>query len=399
MKYSHSEVKTGIVVVAALAVFLTLIVILGKFEQLFREKYDVVFLFSQVAGLKEGAPVRYGGVDIGYVYYIDDRVERAETGEEIFLVELHSKIDSRYKLTSGDKATIGSRITGDAWVEVQPGEGRILEDGDELLGTPGYTLTEIQDKLVHYMDSVEGFFRENRAKVADTIENVRQATEDMKSASARFREIVEVDVKSVLTDAKESAAGVKEVVAENKEKASAAISDFKETSENIKSASAELKDIIEANRGRIESIVARLEDTSEKVGNAADRIEEFSVASKDILAENRTNIKRTVSNLRDTAANLKFASDDLRRHPWKLLHRPNKQEMDEWAVYAAAIDFSNGAQHLGNAFYDLSGALTAHEKLTPEQAQELQEILERTKALLDDFAEYEQGFYEKLTGK
>jgi len=399
MKYSHSEVKTGIVVLAALAVLLALIIILGNFEDLFREKYRVVFLFSQVAGLREGAPVRYGGVDIGYVSHIDDRVEQDEQGNKAFLVELHSKIDGRYKLTSGDQARIGSRITGDVWVEVVPGAGDLLRDGDELRGAPGYTLPELQDKLVYYMDSIEVFFRENKTKVAETIDNVQKATEELKASSESFKELLEVDAKAAISDAKDAAADIKDIVASKKDAVSSAVSNFEGGARNFKEASSGVKEIVEANKGRIDAVIANLEGISKKLSEAADTIEEFSTTSRDVLLENRANIKRTVANLRDTAANLKFTSDDLRRNPWKLLRRPKKQEMDEWAIYAAAVDFSKGAQNLSEAFYELSAAVSAQQELTPEQAQQLKEVLGRTKELLEDFSKYEESFYKKLTGK
>ena len=65
------QVKVGIFVIVGLALVMLSIFLIGTTKQLWEPKVDFKTAFQDVAGLKPGAPVRMGGLDIGQVTGVD----------------------------------------------------------------------------------------------------------------------------------------------------------------------------------------------------------------------------------------------------------------------------------------------------------------------------------------
>jgi phospholipid/cholesterol/gamma-HCH transport system substrate-binding protein len=61
------QLKVGIFVIAGLALTMVAIFLIGNTSQLWKSKVDYRTTFQDVAGLKPGAPVRMGGLDVGQV--------------------------------------------------------------------------------------------------------------------------------------------------------------------------------------------------------------------------------------------------------------------------------------------------------------------------------------------
>ena len=62
MKRPTTEVNAGIFIVATLFLFTVSIWVLGSERQLFSIQYEYQAAFRDVGGLREGAPVRLGGI-------------------------------------------------------------------------------------------------------------------------------------------------------------------------------------------------------------------------------------------------------------------------------------------------------------------------------------------------
>ena len=96
-----SELKIGMLAVAALIIAAALIFTLGGQGGFFWQRYSLKTMFSNIAGLKEGAPVRVAGVEVGSVSevnFIGDQVE--------VVMELNREHQSR--ITSTSVASLGS---------------------------------------------------------------------------------------------------------------------------------------------------------------------------------------------------------------------------------------------------------------------------------------------------
>jgi phospholipid/cholesterol/gamma-HCH transport system substrate-binding protein len=127
-----AELRVGAVVIGSLAVLAFAILYIGSGGgSPFAPKYQVKALMSDVNGLKSGAPVRLGGVEVGTVTGVD--FAPAGGGG---LVEVVMRLDRRAagKITTESEATLGSLgLLGEKAVDITPsGRGRPIRDGDYL---------------------------------------------------------------------------------------------------------------------------------------------------------------------------------------------------------------------------------------------------------------------------
>ncbi len=112
-----TELRVGAVTLVSLVVLAATILYIGAGGGTpLAPRYELRALMSDVNGLKAGAPVRVGGVEVGTVTLVDFGGERARG-----MVEVEMKIDRRVKdrVTTESQATLGSLgLLGEKAVEV-----------------------------------------------------------------------------------------------------------------------------------------------------------------------------------------------------------------------------------------------------------------------------------------
>ena len=107
-----SELKIGIMAVAALLIAAVLILALGGEGGFFWQRYNLKVKFANAGGVQEGSPVRVAGVTVGAVTNIDF------VGSEVeMLLELREDMQERVRTSS--RATIGSvSLLGEGAVDI-----------------------------------------------------------------------------------------------------------------------------------------------------------------------------------------------------------------------------------------------------------------------------------------
>jgi phospholipid/cholesterol/gamma-HCH transport system substrate-binding protein len=122
-----SELKIGVMAVAALALTAILVVAVGGASGFSWERYDLKTNFANVQGLKSGAIVRVAGVEVGKV----TKVELAATGVD---VHLSIKKENQSRVTTDSFASIGAMsLLGEPLIDVSPSTtGTPLKDGDTI---------------------------------------------------------------------------------------------------------------------------------------------------------------------------------------------------------------------------------------------------------------------------
>src|SRR3954464_6403317 len=123
-----SELKIGVMAVAAIALTSMLVVAVGGASGFSWERYELKTSFGDVQGLKSGAIVRIAGVEVGKV----TRVELSGAGVE---VGLSIKKENRSRVTSDSRASIGAMsLLGEPLIDVSPSStGTPLKDGDHIV--------------------------------------------------------------------------------------------------------------------------------------------------------------------------------------------------------------------------------------------------------------------------
>jgi len=107
-----SELKIGIVSLVALVIAAVLIFMVSGSGGFFWQRYSIKTVFSDISGLKEGAPVRVAGVEVGSVKklnFVGDKVE----------VTMEVSKDQRPRITDQSVASLGSvSLLGEAAIDI-----------------------------------------------------------------------------------------------------------------------------------------------------------------------------------------------------------------------------------------------------------------------------------------
>ena len=126
-----SELKIGVMAVAALALTAMIVVAVGGASGFAWERYSLKTSFENVQGLKSGAIVRVAGVEVGKV----TDVRLSGTGVEVLL---SIKKENQSRVTTESRASIGSMsLLGEPLIDVSPAStGTPLKEGDVIKSIP-----------------------------------------------------------------------------------------------------------------------------------------------------------------------------------------------------------------------------------------------------------------------
>lgn len=159
-----SELRVGLTVIFAAIVLGVLIFLMTGTTGLFTRKINLKAYFENAGGLREGAPVRLEGVDIGNVSRI-----RVVQGKPLTPVEVTFKITTKYsnELHKDSLATLATAgVLGETYVDIssKTAKGPPAQDGDTLdtLEKPdlqdvvraSQTTLQNMDVLLHRLDRI-----------------------------------------------------------------------------------------------------------------------------------------------------------------------------------------------------------------------------------------------------
>ena len=112
-----SELKIGLLSVVALVIASFLIFMVSGSGGLFWQRYSIKTVFSNIAGLKVGAPVRIAGVEVGSVTQLDFVGDKVE-------VTLEVSKEQQPRITGKSVAALGSvSLLGEGAVDITPESG------------------------------------------------------------------------------------------------------------------------------------------------------------------------------------------------------------------------------------------------------------------------------------
>ena len=154
-----SELKIGLMTVVALIVATTFIFLLTGSNGFFWQRYSIKTQFPDVAGLKEGAPVRVAGVEVGAVTsvaFVGDRVE----------VVMEVLKENRPRITTTSVATLGSvSLLGEAALDITASSaGTPIPDWGFVPSKPaGSTLASVADSANAGLEQATALMQDIRA--------------------------------------------------------------------------------------------------------------------------------------------------------------------------------------------------------------------------------------------
>ena len=153
-----SELKVGVVVIISVGIIAAAVVSYGYLSELLRPKQSLHALFSDVRGLRTGAPVWLGGVEAGYVKKIRFPMRGGRVGID---VEMVVDSDLATLIRSDSTASVRTQgLLGDIYVEIglgdpkagplsptHPLEGVVPVDIKEVISGSSVTLGELSRAL------------------------------------------------------------------------------------------------------------------------------------------------------------------------------------------------------------------------------------------------------------
>ncbi len=135
------ELKVGFFVFVGVIILAAFVLMIGKFNTL-SSGYELNILFGFVNGVKDGAPVRFAGVDVGEV----KRIEFVIAEENRQKVRLVAWVRNDVRIPSDSTVWVNTLgLLGEKYVEIMPGKNfaQPLRQNDIMVGTDPISMNEV----------------------------------------------------------------------------------------------------------------------------------------------------------------------------------------------------------------------------------------------------------------
>lgn len=194
MRERNIELKVGILVVVALALFAGFVFVLGEFRTGDRRVIEIDFETS--ADLQIGAPVKIAGITVGKVSGVSfwgGKTDEATTRPVQVRVALQVDSTMADAVREDARAYISTLgILGEKYVEIEPGsfDSPALPEGGILIGEPPLRLELVARDLSGALNQLALILEENRGTIGDTLKNLNKLIVDADQLILDNREAV-----------------------------------------------------------------------------------------------------------------------------------------------------------------------------------------------------------------
>ena len=419
MAKQRNALKAGIFILISIVLIFTIAVSIRGLSQLLEPKQDRFVEFSlkdDVGGLRVGDDVRIGGYKVGEVKDIEvvlpDRIH------------ITFSIPRRFVLHEGYRVAIQGTVTGQSWLNFESlGDTSLAVVKPELplSGRPG-AMTAVVSGLASIvnqfdtqtMPTIDAALVELRTKavpgISQIVEDVRTKTvPEATQTVASYRTTAETAT-GVLTEVRsylkpvidryyavaDSAKGmmdeVRAIFGDTK-------ADIRTTMANISSATGTVKEKLPVIMDRIDGVLQKADTAVAGAGQAmvdvkktVENVRDITDAARSVMVSNKGKMDGIIAALKVTGDNLKGASAEVRRSPWRLLYKPEANEMANLNLYDTARQFADGANNLNDAARALRDAL----KDTSVDPQRLQQLMDKVDKSFENFNGVEKKLWEQV---
>jgi phospholipid/cholesterol/gamma-HCH transport system substrate-binding protein len=332
-----TELRVGVVAIVSLVVLAVTIVYVGSGGGTpWGRKYELKALMSDINGLKPGAPVRVGGLEVGSVKHVDfDR----KGG----MVEVTMKLDRRVqpRVTTKSEANLGSMgLLGEKAVDISAANtGTPIQDegylpptgGDPIKGllTDASETTAYLKRILSRIDAGEGLLgkalrdEELYGRMVDVSERLQKAMSKLESDKGPLGRLMNDNEMS--RQIASSVRGIDNVVArvEAGKGALGALSKDEQLVHDLKSASASLNAVMqkvergEGTAGRLlgdDALFNKIDNLANRFDTLAAKLERGEGSAGRLMQD-----PEFYNNLNGAAKDLRGLIDDVRKDPRKYL--------------------------------------------------------------------------------
>lgn len=441
MYTKHAEFKAGVIVLLALAGLGVLVWFAAGAESFFDEWREVHVRFKPgVIAPKVGDDVYVLGKDVGTVesVTIEEEIRGVggtkpltpldrnklglADGEDGTFRELYIlcrvKLPSDQVIPAGTTAQISETLTNlrkfhlflgsatdnlaDDAIRATPIPGRavaglsdlsnkidqVVDQISTVIGQGGEVMTEAKELIVLLQEKIDAF---------NTVEMDRDVRAALGSVRRTLEEI-EGRIATIGGNFEDASADIKKLASQAVATLERLDGDIAEAMVSFKSALANLDGIIKEARGPVREILG---DIKTAARNAADVTGEFAGIGPEVkrmIEGLGVDIDTLLRNLIDTSRNLQDTSEDVRAHPWKLLNKPDEEEIAFENLRAAALSYMRAMRDLNDASRRLVALMGRDDLDDPEAKRLLETALREFEAAQEryqrDEARWQQLFSE-----
>ena len=379
MKNKRHAFYAGAFIITSLVLALAIILYVTGVGGLFGDgrthgaRFD---LAEGVSGLTEGAMVRLGGVDVGSV----ESVDVIDDGDGEAHVEVRFSIPERYTLRRGAVVEVGTQLTGDAYLAVTAlGSGEPLAVGELVQGER----SDLESLLADLRDVAPATKRAVERFADDVLPEMEAGLADLRVTSARLRDVA--------ASADRTVAVLGDAVAENRSDLRVAVEGMRDLADFGKRRLPETLDRLDATLANAREWTAAGQETLAQVDRVVAEAGEVTGAARTFLVENRPKLTSAVTALKSAGVEAEAVLAEIRRSPWRLLHKPGPGELQNQDLFAAAREFADGARELNEA----AASLEAASGELPLETSEVQRMLNELRASFERFERVEDELYRR----
>ncbi|MCX5662115.1 MAG: hypothetical protein NTW19_20760 [Planctomycetota bacterium] len=433
MARERDNFKAGLFVFAGFAVALLVVFLLADLPALFERQQTLKVSFALadgLRGLRPGGIVTLGDQPVGKVVKVEDIYDSGgaimgsaatrPSGEprvvgKLVVARLPARVrihtDAQVELSipplggSGTRLNIRSVGEGDFY---NP-DAAAPDDRIRALGGGSALTRDLARDL--------GVEDEQRQQLRDIIGNVRavsqQAKADLpelaqsaKKILARAEPMLD-ELQASLTDLKQTLADAKAVVADARKRSPAWLDHVDHITASADESLGTVRQLVKEKEPAVrqtidnvhqisqtarEKTLAQVTEALDRANAALESLHKTGEAARGIVVGQRPVLERAIANAQLTTDQLKLAAIEIRRSPWRLLYRPDKQELHSDNLYDAARSFALAAGTLDAA----SKSLQAVAAQQPQDRQQIGPMLDHLESLFKRFEETEAAFWKAL---
>ena len=402
MDKSRAELLAGSVIVVALVILSLMVFIVADIGDIWKHRIKVVIHFNKVGGIQVGSIVRYAGLEKGKVVELrHQQGTDKQSGMPLTEVLVITKMDKDVVLRENDEPQVVELITGTQWVditskpgpELKPVVGGEFDGSYELYGLEVTSLADIMQRVASLLDErkISGIIDSLRRAV----ENVEQISQDVQLMLGENKESFSNTIASLETTSKR----IEEFVADNSGTLSGTLDELREMVAenrdtvkkavgNFESLGGRLNDLVEEHENELGEAVGGIKAFTAQLEGVGERAAAFVEQAEKLLSENRVDLHEAAVLLKESAAELRLGLEEIRRNPWKLVHRPGEADV-------ALRNFYESVRALNRVTRSVRESVAALENAEGEDAEALREQLRKE---LADLEQARAWFFETLSG-
>ncbi len=294
MEYRSNEIKAGILVIVAFAVFVAFLVAMAKVDWERKEK-TYTARFSYVGGIEAGSLVRYGGFLVGTVTDVnlaaDDKTK----------LEIKLTVDDRVPVRIDSEAFMSSiSLMGDFYIEITTGSptADLLPSGSMLRSRDVPSFTKLSEPLVQLSDQLETLLirvndllrDENRAHISNVLANTDTLFE-------------------------QSAGDIAGMIA-----------NMNALTLQFQSLSGKLDKMMATNTSALEATLTQLNATMTRADTLLLSLNRATQSMDGMVSQNQASFYEAMQNLQDASQHFEQFSRSIKERPWNLVRKSNPPE-------------------------------------------------------------------------